>query len=366
MENGKLKIKASGKHRLKLSGLDEIPPPKEFVFDSLKPNTYDCEVLRENGTIIKILVDGKEIPKSQQIIEAKKLSAEQRIQKKEVEMRERLQNNNQRADSNIFSFNSQIPIDAIRAISGQEVDNFYLKLNKLAHFDEKFILYRKNSIEIKPNFNERNIEEISANHRNKAFAYLGSNLIEKEFKPDWRLIVGIGGASVYETGISLHYIYGFPYIPASSIKGTLRSYIIMNHYYPEFEGQEKAAKNAEDKALDDDDFVKIFGSQKNQGKVMFFDGFPTEKPIIEPDIMNPHYQDWYNGTKPPTDTQSPNPIFFLTVKNTKFQFLFGSKEIARDNLKIGDNNLEWWLTEALTHHGIGAKTSVGYGRMTNQ
>ena len=40
------------------------------------------------------------------------------------------------------------------------------------------------------------------------------------------MVVGLGGESVYETSITLHHIYGIPYIPASSIKGVVRSWII--------------------------------------------------------------------------------------------------------------------------------------------
>jgi len=49
-------------------------------------------------------------------------------------------------------------------------------------------------------------------------------------KPDWRLIVGLGNESIYETSMTLHHIYGFPYIPGSAIKGVTRNYYINDIY----------------------------------------------------------------------------------------------------------------------------------------
>jgi CRISPR-associated protein Cmr6 len=66
---------------------------------------------------------------------------------------------------------------------------------------------------------------------------------------------------------------------------------------------------------------------------------------------------------------SPNPIPFLTVADTPFQFLFGSKDFEI-NQKLwafeegGEaKTLSEWLKYALENHGIGAKTAVGYGYM---
>jgi CRISPR-associated protein Cmr6 len=82
--------------------------------------------------------------------------------------------------------------------------------------------------------------------------------------------------------------------------------------------------------------------------------------------MNPHYGDYYGDTTnrvAPTDYQNPVPIPFLTVKDTNFQFIIGSKKEHLKNFEIGGKTIDVWLTEALENHGIGAKTAVGYGRM---
>ncbi len=40
------------------------------------------------------------------------------------------------------------------------------------------------------------------------------------------MIVGLGNESVYDTSMTLHHMYGIPFIPASAIKGVIRSWII--------------------------------------------------------------------------------------------------------------------------------------------
>ncbi len=278
---------------------------------------------------------------------------------------------------------TKVPVD-VRAINfkTEDIDNFHLKLNRFARFEkanaenkvkEKFYFFNakavknKNkqvlldSFEIKAKFDKINFTALTTRQQQHAQSLIGDKpLIHRTFTPNWRLVVGLGGESVYEMSITLHHIYGFPYIPASSIKGVLRSYIIAE--VSEFE-------NDEDKALKNPLFVKIFGSTDSQGQVTFFDAFPTKAPTIKPDIMNPHYGDWYGNKKDncgnpiaPTDTQSPVPVFFLTVEGT-FQFLFGSKQMKINDPLWKDKTLADWLKDALAEHGIGAKTAVGYGVM---
>ena len=82
--------------------------------------------------------------------------------------------------------------------------------------------------------------------------------------------------------------------------------------------------------------------------------------------MNPHYPDYYGDTKgtiPPADWQSPIPIQFLTIgKATSFQFVIGVKKESEGIL----TKTKVWLETALKEHGIGAKTAVGYGYMTDK
>src|SRR5690606_28759234 len=54
----------------------------------------------------------------------------------------------------------------------------------------------------------------------EAYKQQNINIKKARYKLDWRLAVGLGEISVYETSIKLHHIYGFPYIPASTFKGS--------------------------------------------------------------------------------------------------------------------------------------------------
>lgn len=277
-------------------------------------------------------------------------------------------------------------------------------------------------------FSGVDLSELKTRHLDNAKALLGEKNIDNSIclKPEWRLALGIGGASVYETSITLHHIYGIPYIPASAVKGIVRSWIITEYFgekdIPDDE-RDFPLLNAEFRAYQNENFCKIFGcpsdyekiefingnpifemkkgkkkyktkkfdvalknkkgeGEENEGKIAFFDAFPTNKINISLDIMNVHYSDYYNsqekdengnykkGTvKPPADWSSPSIINFLTVQNTHFQFLVGAKnEKDLQDLKIKDKNgqeqtISFWLKDALTNHGIGAKTAVGYGYM---
>ncbi len=153
-----------------------------------------------------------------------------------------------------------------------------------------------------------------------------------DFEPDWRFVIGLGGASVYETSITLHHIYGIPYIPATSIKGVVRSWYLLDKYHDKKQEMEGFAIST------DEIFCKVFGCPKDfkidskpfksilkhkgesaeyAGNIIFFDAYPLTSPQLKLDIMTPHYQPYYDdkkGEKPPADYYSPNPIPFLTLR----------------------------------------------------
>lgn len=269
-----------------------------------------------------------------------------------------------------------LPKDTREIIDARTIDNFNLKLNKVPPFEEnendysksKFVFFKVDKkgevvLNVQPDYSKIDIKAIAERHK-KNIKKLNIELKSIILKPDWRLIIGLGNESVYETSMTLHHIYGIPYIPGNAVKGVVRNYMIGKKF-----------NNSEQEALQDQGFCDIFGcSEKSfykdsrKGGIIFFDAYPTETPKIEPDVMNVHYPDYYGGNKPPTDYQNPKPIFFLTVKETPFRFIIGIK--SKDNtpiqsgkykdkipLDVTFNNIK----EALSEHGIGAKTAVGYG-----
>ena len=210
---------------------------------------------------------------------------------------------------------------------------------------------------------------------------------------DWRMAIGLGQFSAYETNMTLHHVYGIPYIPGSSLKGTVRSYVLLSCFWNASlpDDGEKAGDALEALALDDPLFSTLFGcppesvfEEARRGQVRFFDAYPAEPPTVEADIMNPHYKDYYMDKQPPTDDQDPTPIRFLTVKDTSFTFWIGEENDADAPTAIEDVDdsplyqqtpaehqtslLElatYWLNRTLTEYGVGAKTAVGYGYFNN-
>jgi CRISPR-associated protein Cmr6 len=424
MPKGILKLSKTkkGKIIVALDRLNGKPPmPLSYVsFSDLTYNDKECEFETEKGKIISIKVDGVQIHPSVNFVPKPK---------QQERNRQGTSNRSQSRQGNfIDSFNKAetlLPKD-VQDLPILDIDNFNLKFNKAARVlpsnkgKDKFYFFKndyrrnRNGLEsghkfmIKPNYGNLNFQQISQRLENQAKTFPEYQKVE--FNPDWRLILGMGSASIYEVGMTLHHIYGIPYIPASSIKGLIRSWIIQNCFGVEKDSEAKAFHESKllcdifgcgDSTSYGDDkpkkklntYYKIhekkWGFSNKKGDVTFFDAFPTTAPNLEPDIMNVHYPDYYNdkqGKTAPTDFQSPNPIPFLTVgkkdldgNNLKFITYIAVKH----NKKISDLDprylehglsktdmtllgfVKGWLNEALENHGIGAKTAVGYGYMKN-
>ncbi len=288
-----------------------------------------------------------------------------------------------------------------------EIDNLSLKIEKFTPFVEERDGTKK------PKIAEFNFQiKLPEIERYERFFELQKNLWESvgetfTMKTKSRLIVGLGDESVYETSIRLHRNYGVPYIPGSALKGVAKHYAILNlagrlmdcgvdffelakRIQDALENPAKDERNnvvvkktIEDKLKLDvsDDILnemtvlrRIFGTQKQEGEIIFFDVFPTpeqlsQKPILELDVINPHYQPYYTASekelgekleKAPGDWHQPNPIFFLTVpKGIEFQFAVASRDGRRELL----DKAKSILISALREFGVGAKTGLGYGRL---
>lgn len=277
--------------------------------------------------------------------------------------------------NNFVAEGFKLPYDTLEIIKSDNkynrIDNFHLKFNKAVYFaDNKPCIIRKNKnnieFQIQANFNcIADLIRVLLERQSKVIEDLKIQSKSFTFSPDWRLIVGLGNESVYETSMTLHHVYGIPYIPGQAIKGVVRNWMISELF-----------ENNEKKAFDDEGFCRIFGSPSEskigaqKGSVFFFDAFPISAPEIELDIMNPHYSEYYSGKKPPADYLDPKPIYFLTVKDTDFRFIIGIKKTDTKLITEGKFGMESplcvvkeWLPKALTEHGIGAKTAVGYGLM---
>lgn len=390
-----------------------------FKVDNDRYNGKDCVVTKDKGVIVRFVVKLDE--KEEVLYSKKSLQCSS-------ETNDEIMLDSYDIKKSFLPSETKAVMDGVRSI-----DNFALKLNKVTRYDErdkegqkdeKFYFFKNKKGKPKKNipddkyqikfpdaYNNFPFKNLADHHRFTIEA-LNLSVSSCEGTIDWRLIVGLGNESVYDTSMTLHHVYGIPYIPASAVKGVVRSWVIT-----------EAFNQDEEKAILDKGFCDVFGCPKKikdtpsyyeeerKGKVWFFDALPLSKPEIEVDIMNPHYGDYYaekkvNGNSvPPVDYLKPNPIPFLTVGEKdednhplKFQFIVGVKD--KDNKSIGkesrlfvdsegkniqvrkenggvvelvdassDTNLlkitEAWMKKALEEHGIGAKTAVGYGYMTN-
>ncbi len=253
-----------------------------------------------------------------------------------------------------------------------KIDNFMLKLNKYASFkssDQNDSDKRKQNDSYKRKDDEYKIDNKDLKLLSKErFDYVikfvnkqkyiiekykssGYDVCEYNFKPFKQIIIGLGQESVRELSITLHWIYGIPYIPGQSIKGSVSNWIIS-----------EMGENIKQ----DHNFTEIFGDQDRRGNVIFLDSYPKDSNFnLKLDIFNPHYHDYYQAEKtpttPPTDWQDPVPIFFLTVEKAIFNVSVIYLKKGIKEMKIANKNLEGWMSESFEYEGIGAKTALGYG-----
>ncbi|MDT8897619.1 type III-B CRISPR module RAMP protein Cmr6 [Thermanaerothrix sp. 4228-RoL] len=198
-------------------------------------------------------------------------------------------------------------------------------------------------------------------------------------KTDWRFIPGLGRKTALEIGFSFHR-YGFPYLPASSVKGIARTWALFELAALLALGEGKLNDLDQTLSKEDKEFDKaferfkpspeakelaktirlVFGTLDQAGGAIFFDAMPTSAFQLDMDIMNPHYAPYYQGKEPPGDWHNPNPVTFLAVpKDKEFAFAVAWRRGAprADLLEQACT----WLKNGLRDLGAGAKTSAGYG-----
>lgn len=161
----------------------------------------------------------------------------------------------------------------------------------------------------------------------------------------WRLVSGLGSTHPLETGFIWHRTLGVPYLPGSSVKGMMRAWL--THWIRDAERADTLFGDSGDTGM---------------GRLIVFDAIPMDKVILEVDIMNPHYSDYYKDPERnlPADYGMPSPVNFLVVApGQRFEFALApvSERCTDEDLSDGIELLK----QALSTIGCGAKTAVGYG-----
>lgn len=313
-----------------------------------------------------------------------------------------------------------VPAETLKALQGdpwKNVDNLGLKLDKFAPYEWGGTIKVSGNV-LKDKVGEEGLKIVDRAYKN--FFGLYKDMVNKlakdndnvfTMKTATRLVVGLGDESVYETSVRLLRNYGLPYIPGTALKGIARAYALekfadenldklkdlfkTNDFYEivgrldkalssggKVENGEKLEIKAtfgenDEVKVSFQELVEIFGTTESSGKVVFFDALPTVEPEnkgendtqkkpsnnnlndpLEFDIMNPHYGPYYQNGEAPGDWHDPVPVIFLVVRpGIEFTFTvapLGNRELTGKARAI--------LKEALKEHGVGAKTSLGYGR----
>lgn len=163
-----------------------------------------------------------------------------------------------------------------------------------------------------------------------------------------RLFIGMGGASVLETAITIGRPYGVPVIPGSAVKGLVRAYastsgVTAEHCTVLFGNLTDPSENVSE-----------------AGCVIFHDAWwvpgSAETPLAK-EVVTVHHPDYYqtSGGQDATDFDSPVPNVQIAARGG---FLFtvecAGRPWADFALELTASALEEW--------GVGAKTAAGYGR----
>lgn len=179
----------------------------------------------------------------------------------------------------------------------------------------------------------------------------GTKQIRRDIELTSRLVIGLGYDHPLENGLLFHHTLGVPYLPATSVKGLLRTWV---------------------RLLAGDEYTRsLFGfaeegaDRGEAGQLMVLDALPKSWPELTDDIINCHLPAYYSGDDSgdwpnpgAVPREAPRPAAFLAVEpGTAFRFHLAAHPGV--NLEAAMDV----LSEALALVGIGAKTGAGYGRV---
>jgi len=173
------------------------------------------------------------------------------------------------------------------------------------------------------------------------------------------IAIGLGIESPLEVGLRLHHTYGVPVIPGSALKG------LSAFYCQRVWGTKDSAFGSHGAH-----YQFLFGTEDQAGMLTFDDAWidpASLKGCLVSDVLTPHQRKYYGGSAPPSDTDDPVPISFLTVKG-KFWLALRCEgaDPALDARSIAGSwqtLAKQLLLEALEKEGVGGKTRSGYGRL---
>jgi CRISPR-associated protein Cmr6 len=214
-----------------------------------------------------------------------------------------------------------------------------------------------------------------------------------------KLLVGASGgvfAGLFEVGLAWDLIYDLPFIPASAVKGLLRSWLVTScaglgsagdkrrclEFVAELVGLSGRMCSGEEECKW---FDSVFGGVANSvggvfaGKMLVFDAYPVRRGggsvgcgLLDVDVVTPHYYRHGEVVRDEFDAE-PKPVVHLSVApGTVFRFvvavdstddsiLDAAGMLLRGKVVSAGVMLASLLVSALTSEGVGARTGKGYG-----
>ena len=178
----------------------------------------------------------------------------------------------------------------------------------------------------------------------------------------------ISGNEEIKVGFSFDYTTGQPYIPASSVKGVLRSYFnepkpknskqdeILKDYFRERKQAVSDIIKEKTKIEFSSEEIELLGNDIFDNNDVFLDAVvywgDTYGHILSTDYITPHE----------SPVKNPVPIKILKINpgvQLEFRFLLNEHTVNRNT--VSKEMLKTIFTELLSLFGVGAKTNVGYG-----
>ncbi len=215
------------------------------------------------------------------------------------------------------------------------------------------------------------------------------------------LVHGLGETHPMEKFLTFDRNTGIPYIPSTSVKGVLKTRLMIqelnswslntNDEYLEAKEKGFLVENKKHKYLVNENyplFKELFGgaeeqgkaeSQAQRGKIIFLDAFPATFPRLKKEIMTPHYGEYYSGKERwnpntkrnerigPTESQQPVPNAYLSVDpqdgQQKWNFVFLiHPELSQIHPEYIEKFMQIFENEYVSDIGFGSKTAIGFGQ----
>ncbi|MDT0326987.1 type III-B CRISPR module RAMP protein Cmr6 [Nocardiopsis lambiniae] len=179
---------------------------------------------------------------------------------------------------------------------------------------------------------------------------------------EWRLATGLGlQFGVLDSGMALHGTYGWPVIPAATLKGLAAAGARLAEAAPE----RMRELLGDPRPLQ----APARTGPRGRGGVVFLDALPDTRTglKVHSDTITPHQQPYYTDTmpgadpagepRPPGEHHAPVPVPFLSVSGRLCVDLLGTGPADLDTVRQ-------WLDLAGEEVGGGGRTTAGYGYFT--